>query len=112
MDPMSFMSMLGITDGGIKDIGKAGISVLDRQNDVPLLDPAFYGQQNASGSNANLDKSLGKDARKVAGISEGGAAPQLQNNGANATEGAATSGVMDYLKNIGGSLLKYLGLGV
>ena len=112
MDPMSLMSLLGMADDSIKKIGSSGMAVLDQQNDVPLLNPAFYGQQNASGSNASLDKSLGKDARKVAGVGEGGATPQLQNNGASATEGAATSGVMDYLKNIGGSLLKYLGLGV
>ena len=36
------------------------------------------GQNNASGSNAPLDKSLGGDARKIAGISEGGSTPQLQ----------------------------------
>ena len=34
-------------------------------------------QNNASGSNASLDTSLNKDARKIAGISEGGATPQL-----------------------------------
>ena len=35
------------------------------------------GQNNASGSNATLDKSLNPEARKIAGISEGGATPQL-----------------------------------
>ena len=35
------------------------------------------GQNNASGSNASLDKSLNPEARKVLGVSEGGATPQL-----------------------------------
>lgn len=35
------------------------------------------GQNNASGSNSALDNSLNEDARKIAGISEGGATPQL-----------------------------------
>lgn len=35
------------------------------------------GQNNASGSNAALDKSLSPEARKVAGIGEGGATPQV-----------------------------------
>lgn len=34
-------------------------------------------QNNASGSNGALDTSLNEDARKVAGVSEGGAKPQL-----------------------------------
>lgn len=41
--------------------------------------PAEEGQKNASGSNAPLDNSLGKEARKTAGVAEGGATPQLDN---------------------------------
>lgn len=40
---------------------------------------AEEGQKNASGSNAPLDNSLGKEARKTAGVAEGGATPQLDN---------------------------------
>lgn len=38
-------------------------------------------QNNASGSNAALDKSLDPEARKVAGVSEGGSLPQLRLSG-------------------------------
>lgn len=45
---------------------------------LPREGTVEQGQNNASGSNAPLDKSLGGDARKIAGISEGGSTPQLQ----------------------------------
>lgn len=64
----------------LKQIGESFERELNRQQYSTLLDPAYIGQQNASGSNAPLDKALGSDARKVAGTSEGGATPQLQNN--------------------------------
>lgn len=64
----------------MKQIGEAFEREIGRHQYSTLLDPAYLGQQNASGSNAPLDKALGSDARKVAGASEGGATPQLQNN--------------------------------
>lgn len=104
MDLMSLLSLgkeLGAADVGKGDIFKAVMSAankpgedgesflqktakgmkaaMDQQQYSTLLDPAFYGQQNASGSNAPLDKALGKEARKIAGASEGGATPQLDN---------------------------------
>lgn len=64
----------------MKQMGEAFEREISRHQYSTLLDPAYLGQQNASGSNAPLDKALGSDARKVAGASEGGATPQLQNN--------------------------------
>lgn len=63
-----------------KQLGETFEREIGRHQYSTLLDPAYLGQQNASGSNAPLDKALGSDARKVAGASEGGATPQLQNN--------------------------------
>lgn len=61
--------------------GFSGLASGDRSND-PLYKRDVdkitkNAQNNASGSNGSLDTSLNEDARKVAGISEGGAKPQL-----------------------------------
>lgn len=114
---MSLLSMLG-SSGSSSGVGAAGgaspwgaiIQAINEtmtgmgkefnkqqaeRNNVPLLNAGKYGQQNASGSNANLDNSLDKDARKVAGVSEGGATPQTQNN---SLLGSLGNSFMDWLR--------------
>lgn len=102
----------GISGGMIDKLLKGASAGYDtafkNSTQSTLLNPAFYGaqtnmaQNNASGSNASLDKSLGDSARKVAGVSEGGSKPQTEN-------------FLDYLKreypnlfNTGRGIMSYL----
>jgi len=84
-----------------EDDGTKGEYVYNLENDMPFLNSMYdtfadnknsdpyltsidtsrlvsTAQNNASGSNASLDKSLDEDARKILGVSEGGAKPQMK----------------------------------
>lgn len=63
----------------LRSAGETFNNNMQRNTYSTLTDPSFYGQKNASSSNASLDNSLGKEARKTAGVAEGGATPQLDN---------------------------------
>lgn len=89
---------------GLSNTGTKGSYVYNLEGDVPFLnsmneafvnkrqsDPILAAetqkaQNNASGSNASLDKALNEDARKIAGVSEGGATPQLPKTKGYATD--------------------------
>lgn len=83
---LSLLGLSGLSDDDAKSF-MSGLNTgfddsLKKNTQSLLLNPALYSntnnaQNNASGSNASLDKSLDDDARKVAGVSEGGATPQL-----------------------------------
>lgn len=106
---MWWVQMIKDIKQGIEGQNKAfGEQEAERKN-VPLLRVGMSNQQanttnqaqnNASGSNASLDKSLAEGARKILGASEGGATPQM--NGSAATSAG---------NSLGNSIGSFLGSG-
>ena len=75
------------SSGNNQPSNTAPSTLVNTENDSTnnsFLNPGLYqtanqAQNNASGSNASLDKSLDQPARHILGISEGGSVPQLKN---------------------------------
>ena len=87
--------MKGASKGLEATAGSRNRMLLPREGTVE------QGQNNASGSNAPLDKSLGEDARKIAGISEGGSTPQLQGMTSLLGNGSPAGGSAGSLTSLG-----------